>query len=155
MNNNNKISVIVDTREQQPYSFKKEKHIQVVKEKLIAGDYALKDHTDKIIIERKTMTDLLGVIGNERERFKRELQHLKNNCEFPILLIEGSVSDIFNKDALPYNSKIHPNSVIGSLISWSVKFGIQIIFAGNRIRGELITAKYLTKMNEIINEKEI
>ncbi len=150
----NKITVIVDTREQQPYSFRNEKHIRVVKEKLAAGDYALKDHTDKIIIERKTLTDLFGIIGNGRERFKRELQHLKDNCEFPILIIEGSVSDIFDEHALPYWSKIHPNAVIGSLISWSIKFGVNIIFAGNRTKGELIAAKYLMKMNEIINEKE-
>ena len=152
--NKNQISVIVDTREQLPYNFKKEKHIQIVREKLATGDYSLKGHTDRIIIERKTLTDLLGVIGNGRDRFKRELQHLKDNCEFPVLLIEGSVSDIFDKYALPFESKIHQNSVIGSLISWSVKFGVQIIFAGNRAKGELITAKYLTKMNEIISDKK-
>lgn len=151
----NKITIIVDTQEQLPYHFKKEKHIQVVKEKLATGDYSLKGHTDRIIIERKTLTDLLGVIGNERERFKKELQRLKDNCEFPVLLIEGNVSDIFNKSALPYDSKIHPNAVIGSLISWSVKYGVHIIFAGNRTRGELITAKYLTKINEIINENKV
>ncbi len=149
----NKITVIVDTREQQPYHFKKEKYIQTIKQKLDAGDYSLKGSTDKIIIERKTLNDLFGIIGNGRERFKRELQHLKDNCEFPILLIEGNISDIFDKYALPYESKIHPNSVIGSLISWSVKFGIQIIFAGNRIRAELIAAKYLIKVNEIITKK--
>lgn len=154
MKNKDKITVIVDTREQQPYHFKEEKNIQIVKEKLDSGDYALKGHTDKIIIERKTLTDLFVVIGNGRNRFKNELERLKNSCEFPILLIEGSVSDIFDKFALPYNSKIHPNSVIGSLISWSVKFGVQIIFAGNRAKGELITAKYLTKMNEIISDKK-
>jgi len=150
--NTNKISVIVDTREQLPYQFYRQKHIKVVKDKLIAGDYALKDYEDKIIIERKTLPDLYGIIGNGRDRFKRELQQLKDGCEFPILLIEGNVSDIFNEFALPYYSKIHPNAVIGSLISWSVKYGVHIIFAGNRTKGELITAKYLTRMNEILNE---
>jgi len=144
------IKVKVDSREQLPYTFKN-MEIETFRGCLKTGDYSLLNYPCEIIIERKTLPDLFGIVGNHRDRFKRELQRMRDTCDFPVLLIEGTVLDIMEKN-LPYGSLIHPNAVIGSLISWSVKFNVRVIFAGSRKQGEMITAQYLTKMHEVLAE---
>ena len=68
--------LIVDSREQSPFSFKGPRYEDVTVEvgTLTVGDYSLAGLTDKVAVERKSLPDLVACLGRERERFERELQ---------------------------------------------------------------------------------
>ncbi len=129
------VVAVFDTREQLPYILSP---LQAVEGSLATGDYSLLGYEHYISVERKSLNDLLGCIGRERERFERELMRLK---AYPVhaLVIEATWNDIL---AGGWRSKIHPNSVYGSLVGW-IEFGINIIMAGDRDRGQHLTAALL------------
>lgn len=112
------VVALVDTREQLPLDLSP---LQVESTTLQSGDYSVRGLEDKIRIERKSLSDLLGCVGRDRERFEREIERL---AAFPIavLLIESSWPEI---EMGQWNSKIAPSQVIGSLLSWQTR-GIAI-----------------------------
>lgn len=79
---------------------------------------------DRISIERKSSLDeIAGNITKDRERFKREFERHKG---LMILLIEtNTYADIFNHN---YQSKLSPQSFVGTLHSWSIKHSVPFIF---------------------------
>lgn len=66
--------VIIDTREQRPWSFPPDVKIEVGT--LKTGDYALKGDESKFAIERKSGDDFLGTISTGWPRFCRELKRM-------------------------------------------------------------------------------
>lgn len=144
---------IVDTREQAPYSFKGE---SVKSKGLKTGDYSISfndlDYDNEIVIERKSLDDFIGVCCQSRERFIKELERSMDIPHFYIV-IEGSWEQI---EKHQYYSKINPNSVIESILGWSIKYGAQFVLAGNRTRGERLTKKILLHFLKYknINKKE-
>ena len=52
-----RITVVVDTREQEPYSFDSDK-VSAVRKALPAGDYSLVGLEERVAVERKSLTDL-------------------------------------------------------------------------------------------------
>ncbi len=68
------MTIVQDTREQRPLVFPEAK-VRVAT--LTTGDYSLEHFEDKITIERKSLPDLLGSLGNDRDRFMREVLRKK------------------------------------------------------------------------------
>lgn len=66
--------IIQDTREQMPLIFP-EAAVEI--STLQTGDYSLKGFEDKVCIERKSLADLLQSLGQERERFMREVHRMR------------------------------------------------------------------------------
>ena len=63
-----------------------------------------------------------------RSRFKRELERLKP-YDYSAIIIEASHREV----ASPYSfSRVHPSSILGSLQSMQLQYGIDVIFAGDR-----------------------
>jgi len=126
------LTIIVDNREQIPLEFSSA--VNVERGTLQASDYSVKGLEDLIGLERKTLPDLLGTITTGRERFIKELRALRR-FRFAALLIECNWESILNKE---YLAQVHPNAVIGSLLSFSIKYGVVPILASDhRIAGEL------------------
>jgi ERCC4-type nuclease len=48
-----RITVVVDTREQEPYTFDP-RSVTVIRRALPAGDYSIEGHEDSVAVERKT-----------------------------------------------------------------------------------------------------
>ncbi len=94
------ITAIVDSREQTPLDLSP---LKTEVGTLQTGDYALKACPDAIRIERKSLPDLIGCVGRDRERFEREVERL---LAFPvrILLIESTWAAIELKQ---WRGKIH------------------------------------------------
>lgn len=67
------VTAIVDTREQTPLDLAP---LTVEVGTLPTGDYSVKGLESIVAIERKSLTDLLGCIGQDRERFEREVMRL-------------------------------------------------------------------------------
>ena len=141
----NSLVIVVDSREKKPYRF--DGHKTTV-QGLPIGDYGLLNCQD-IAIERKSVDDLAGSLTRGRDRFERELQKGAIIPYFS-LVIEASVSDLINGK---YRSKAVPQSIVQSLLSFSVKYRLPIFFAKSREHGELITLSLLLKYSRMIYQK--
>ena len=139
------LTIVIDSREQRPYSF--EGHNTTV-QGLPIGDYSLLNCPD-IAIERKSVDDLAGSLTRGRDRFKRELQ---KGAVIPYfaLVVEASLNDLANGK---YISDASANSIVQSLLSFSVKYRLPIFFAESRQHGEMITLSLLLKYSRIIYQK--
>ncbi len=131
-------TIWVDSREQLPYSLP---NAQVTS--LKTGDYSIatadRDYRDVIAVERKSHADFVMCVGAERERFERCLARLAT-YEYPALVLECTMSDLLAGTRF---SAVHPNSVIGSLIGWSVKYRLPVWLAGNREHAAMVVTKIL------------
>ncbi len=67
------VTALIDTREQQLLDLSPLRTEQAT---LPTGDYSLKGLEHVVAIERKSLDDLLGVVGRDRPRFDREVQRL-------------------------------------------------------------------------------
>ena len=65
------VVAICDTREQNPLCLDP---LQTEQGTLPTGDYTLKGLEHHVCIERKSLDDLLGCVGSDRQRFDREIQ---------------------------------------------------------------------------------
>ena len=131
---------LIDSREQRPYLFRGQPS---KKQGLKTGDYSISfndtDYDHEIMIERKELNDFVGVCGQGRKRFIKELERSMDIPNF-FIIIEGAWIDI---EKGSYYSKINPNSVIESILGWQIKYGCHIILTETRQRGERLTKKLL------------
>lgn len=130
-----KITATVDTREQKPWNLSP---LPTVVGTLATGDYSVQGLEHYIAIERKSLSDLLGCIGQERERFDREVQRL---LAYPVraLIVEAHWSDI---EAGGWRSKITPAAAMGSLLGW-IAAGLPIVMAGDHARAGRFASRIL------------
>lgn len=121
------LSVVVDTREQEPYVFASER-IAVVRRALAAGDYSLDGHETTVAVERKSLDDYVASVIYERERFLRELALLAK-YELACVVVEATLEDV---TAHRYRSGAHPNSVVGATLAIIVDQRVPVYFCGDR-----------------------
>ena len=137
-------TIIADTREQVndhiTRYFEKQK-IPCVSRKIDTGDYsacvgALTLEKD-IVIERKhNLDEICGNFTAERERFEREFLRAKAYGTKVILIIENAtLTDIYLGN---YRSKVKPQSLLGSLFAWMVRYNITVLFSKPEETGKLI-----------------
>ncbi len=133
-------TIIVDSREQKPYSFTGYT-CNVKRSGLKTGDYSIEGYESVICVERKSKEDLYSSLGNSRKRFEAEFQRM-SEYEYRALVVEATLQDLM----IPPNySAMTSNSVINSVISWGIRYGVQVYFAGSRILGECLTYRILEK----------
>jgi ERCC4-type nuclease len=129
------VTVLVDTREQRPYSFP---GFCVETGSLVTGDYSIRGFENEISIERKSFPDLLACIGGSRARFERELRRLKAYA-VGIVVVEASWADLTGGD---WRSAVTPAAVTGSVCAW-ISRGSTFIFAGDRKGAESVSGAIL------------
>ncbi len=129
------VTAIVDTREQTPLSLDP---LPVETGTLQTGDYSIRGLQHFVAVERKSLSDLMGCVGRDRERFEKELDRLR---AYParMLVIEATWEQI---EAGGWRGKITPNQAIGSLLSW-IETGIPILMAGDHERAGRFVARFL------------
>ena len=135
--------VVVDTREQQPYTFEPPRYTLVTTEQdtLATGDYSLHGLQDKIALERKSLADLTGTLTTGRDRFQRECERGRGMDYFG-LIIEASIDDVRNHN---YRSKMTPQSLLQTLAAYSIRYNLHIHWCGSRGGGEYMTYSLLGK----------
>ena len=128
-----KLAIICDTREKDPHVsewFAKNK-VPTITRKLDTGDYSAQlgemSMEREIVVERKrNLDEICGNFTVERERFEREFMRAKAYGTKVFLIIENATwADIFLGN---YRSKTTPKSLMGSLLSWMVRFNITVLF---------------------------
>jgi ERCC4-type nuclease len=129
------VIVGIDTREQTPLDVSPLKSVIVT---MPTGDYGLVAFPDYVALERKSLSDLLGVIGQERERFEREVQRL---LAYPVraLIVESTWPEI---EAGEWRSKVTPAAAIGSLLGW-IERGLPVIMCGDHGRAGRYVSRLL------------
>ena len=136
-------SVVVDTREQAPWHFLNVdpwKIVPLVTGKALAsGDYSIAGAESRIAIERKSVQDLLGSITSGRDRFEREFERLAE-MEHAAVVVEGDWGEIFN--ALE-RTKINPDSLVGTVAAWSIRYGVHWWLCPSRRYAEIWTLQLL------------
>ena len=133
--------IIVDTRETLPYLFTND-GAEITRSALKSGDYSVAGYESRIAIERKTKADAYQSLGKNRARFKRQIERLAE-FEYAAIIIECSMEDFIEKP--PTSTMMSPRAAMNTLVSWSVRFGIHVWFAGCRLRGENLTLRLLEK----------
>ena len=131
------MKVIIDTREQDPLSFKLTEVVgEVVVEKLDFGDYAAvyqdaEEWKSPVYFTRKSIGDLYGTLanGDNHKRFKREMGRAKEVGAQLILAIEGTDQDILNGHKY---SKLPGETMMKILDTLWMKYDLYPMFCENR-----------------------
>lgn len=145
--------IVCDTREQEPYTFAGLKadqvdggHVMTVRTErrtLKSGDYSLSGFETRVAVERKSLADLFGTLGQGRDRFERELERLRE-YEFATVMVESTWPEILASP--PTRSKLPPKTVLRSVIAWQQRYpNVHWFLAGNRRAAEGITLRILER----------
>ena len=153
---NRSFSVLIDTREKQPWELEDPNIIDREFLKLDTGDYTVRGLEDKICIDRKKSVNELA-INIHQNRFKDELERVR---EFPhaYIIIEASLRDVieYPKTAdLPtkVKKKIRTNGtfLMNCLTRMEIEYGFNIIFGHDRYYSQKIA---ISLMREIVRKYE-
>ncbi len=142
------LRVVVDTREQHPYTFPPDE-VDLVRRKLSSGDYSIEGLEARVAIERKNFEDYIQSLVKKRARFMEEVKRL-SGYQFKCIIVEGSLDDVASK---LYTSDAHPNSILGSTTSLCIDFNIPVHFCGSRQSAAWFALDWLQKCNRSIERK--
>lgn len=126
---------LIDTREQCPLDLAP---LRTERGTLATGDYSVRGLEDRIAIERKSLADLIGCVGAERERFERELQRLRA-YETRAVVVEASWADLL---AGGWRCQVAPAAAMGSVLGW-VADGVPFLFVGSHDEAGRAVARLL------------
>jgi DNA excision repair protein ERCC-4 len=118
---------LVDTREPWPHPWMRflAPWSQVQQATLETGDWAIAGMETIVAIERKTVPDLLGCMGKERERFERELARSRNLAGFAVV-VEGSWQAFLTAGHVQRNFTVE--SLEGSIAALSRRYRVPFMF---------------------------
>lgn len=136
---NDSLVILVDSREQAPLVFGPGVAVEVVG--LPEGDYSARGLEGIAAIERKSLSDLIGSLTFERERFEAEIERLASYA-FRCVVVEGDLDDLIE---WRYRSRANPSSIVGSIASMMAK-GTPFIFAGNARNAAIVVERLLRKL---------
>lgn len=140
--------VLVDTREQQPFTFERFPNWIASERRatLPTGDYSILDMEHLVALERKSLPDLIGTLIHNRQRFFRECERL-TTFRWRALLVEASYHDVKSPYVDCEYTSANPNGVSGTLDALEAKFCIPVIYASkHRALAEEKTASWLSKL---------
>ena len=142
-----KPTILFDTREKTPFDFSRFPNwiAGEIRQKLDVGDYSIQGMENLLALERKSLSDLITTVIQERPRFFRMCEQLAK-YRWCALLIEASYEDIKTPYGEEYETVAHPNAVSGTLDALEARFGIPVIYIStNRRLAEEKAASWLSK----------
>jgi ERCC4-type nuclease len=134
------LKLVVDSREQAPYPFANY-NCEVLVGTLTTGDYSLVGLDDRVAVERKELSDLLGCLAGGRERFCRELARGKSMDSLSVV-VEATWADLASGN---YRSKMDPHAACQSVITLQQRYRVPFVFCGSRAAAEYWTYWTLQK----------
>ena len=113
-----KVTVFIDHRERDSSVAKilRKRNIDVKEQQLDIADYVI---SDRIGIERKTVSDFCSSITNQR--IFDQMNRMKDSFDKTLLLIEGNPKDLFNNG-------LHENAIRGALSSIAIDYGVPVLW---------------------------
>ncbi|HEY1189545.1 MAG TPA: ERCC4 domain-containing protein [Gemmata sp.] len=157
-----KLPVLIDTREQLPFSFEGlmcdkadgggPLTVETQRATLRSGDYSLYGFETLVAIERKSLSDLYGTLGQGRERFERELERLAA-MRWAAVVIEADLAEIITQP--PPHSQLDPKTVFRSILAWSVRYpNVHWLPCGDRRLAEVTTFRLLERFVKEYTSRE-
>ncbi len=159
MVNHNNFTIIVDTREQQPWDFA---HYATAHRKLDTGDYSIEGLENTVCIERKkSASEFANNIVESR--FVDVVSRL-SNIKYSFLLLEFDLEDLL---VYPIGStvpkklwnkiKITPAFLVKNILELQINHNIIVYFCGDSSNAQKM-AEYILKkiyyIEEILNKKD-
>lgn len=151
-------TVLIDQQEGLPYQFtglvsdaREGRRQLIVPTEVVhlkTADYTIAPFSDRVCVERKGgakngAEDLFRTLGQERDRFKRELERMAE-MEVAAVVVEAEWSDILN-DPPPY-SKLNPRNVFRTVLCWQQQFPtVHWWFCPGRRMAEITTFRILER----------
>lgn len=139
--------ILIDTREKFPFDFSRFSNwiAGEKKHKLNVGDYSIQGMENVIALERKSLSDLITTLIQQRVRFFKMCEQLAQ-YRWRALLVEASYEDIKSPYDKEYTTMAHPNAVSGTLDALEARFCIPIIYTSQcRPLAEEKAASWLSK----------
>jgi ERCC4-type nuclease len=139
--------VLVDSREQLPFDFSRYPN-WIAGEKRTAlrvGDYTVEGMEDILLLERKSLSDLITTLMQNRARFFAGCEKM-TQYRWRAILVEASYEDIKTVYDDELCTRAHPNAVSGTLDALEAKYGIPVIYTSrHRPLAEEKAASWLSK----------
>ena len=101
-----------------------------------SGDYKC----GRVLIERKSVSDLFHTLTRGEERFKRELQRLQKASVCAYVVIEGSIEAVKRGT---WSSAAYGPRIVDSALGLCVSYGISIAFCNGRADAEEFSYRLL------------
>ena len=139
--------VLIDTREKDPFDFSRFPNwiAEEKRRKLDVGDYSIQGMEKVLALERKSLSDLITTLIQQRSRFFKMCEKLAQ-YRWRALLVEASYEDIKSPYDEEYNTLAHPNAVSGTLDALEARFSIPVIYTSQyRPLAEEKAASWLSK----------
>jgi ERCC4-type nuclease len=137
--------IVVDTREQNPFSFARFSgwFSGIEKRPLELGDYSVAGLEDTCVVERKDLNDLVRSFHMERPVF---VSRLRRMSAFPdrLLIITAALSQV--KSRYEY-SPANPNQITQSLVATLAGLRVPFLCVETHELGEEIVASYLYQIH--------
>lgn len=138
-------TIIIDTREQDILPIRYPFVAEI--DGLPTGDYSYRGGENSFAVERKSIADLTGCLGVDRDRFRRQLERMKA-YDFRRLLIVGSKSDLETGN---YRSRLSPKAAMHSLHAIEAKY-LPVVWADTPEGGARLVEKWaFWHFREMIN----
>ena len=131
-------SIVIDTREQRPYSFP----CEIVNRALAAGDYSVAGLEERVAVERKSLHDFVNTVIHEYGRFSRELL-LLSTYDRACVVVEADLDAVLRGMRQEDLRGAKPESVLGATLHIMLEFGVPVIWCGSRQAARAFTEMYL------------
>ena len=134
------LEIMIDTREQKPLVFNKSSEL-----KLDFGDYTLAGQDyNYTYVDRKAEQDFKGTLSGGFERFKRELERVKQFESYLFVVVESDLNKIYKNNMFgPHKSNLKFIYHNMRVLTHDYKDYCQFVFTGNRTNSQSIIPKIL------------
>lgn len=106
-----------------------------------------------VIVERKmNLEELSSCFTQQRDRFQAEFKRASDNNAIIYLLVEDASWEKII--AGHYNTKFKPAAFIASLLGWSARYSIRLIFCKHEVSGKLIKELLYRELKEKLERGE-
>jgi hypothetical protein len=135
------LEIMIDTREQKPLIFNSSQDL-----KLDFGDYTVAgEDYNYTYVDRKAEQDFKGTLSGGFERFKRELDRVKQFESYLFIVVESDLNKIYKNNMFgPHKSNLKFIYHNMRVLTHEYKGYCQFVFTGNRANSQSIIPKILT-----------
>jgi ERCC4-type nuclease len=138
-------TVLVDTREQDPFNFSRFDgwFAGVEKKAMKLGDYSISGMEQVCVVERKNLSDLVHSLTAERPVFMSRLRRMSTYPQ-RLLVVTAPLSTV--KSSYPFSNS-NPNRIMQSLIALLAGWNVPFVCTETHELGEEMVASYLYQVH--------
>jgi hypothetical protein len=136
MRANRRPTILIDSREQRPYSF----GVYPTKTlKLTHGDYSIRGLRRVVCVERKSLPDFFSSFTKTRARMETRLKAM-GKLDYAAVVVEADAFEIF--DGSDYSAALGPK-MLGDVATMCAYHGVCLLLCGDRDVAEQTTLEFL------------